>query len=58
VQAKRIHHLGVAVENLDEAVDTYQRLFGAEVERRETVQALVVEAASMRVGESRVDLLA
>ena len=58
MQAKRIHHLGVAVENLDEAVDTYQRLFGAEVERRETVEAQGVEAAAVRVGESRVELLA
>ena len=58
MQAKRIHHLGVAVENLDEAVDTYRRLFGAEVERRETVEAQGVEAAAMRLGESRVELLA
>jgi methylmalonyl-CoA/ethylmalonyl-CoA epimerase len=58
VQAKGIHHLGVAVEDLDEAVDTYQRLFGAEVERRETVAEQGVEAAAMRVGESRVELLA
>ena len=54
MQAKGIHHLGVAVENLDEAVDTYQRLFGAKVERRETVAEQGVEAASLRVGESRV----
>jgi len=46
------------VENLDEAVDTYQRLFGAKVERRETVEAQGVEAAAVRVGESRVELLA
>ena len=58
MQAKGIHHLGVAVEDLDEAVDTYQRLFGAEVERRETVAEQGVEAASLRVGESRVELLA
>jgi len=58
VQAKGIHHLGVAVENLDEAVDTYRRLFGAEVERRETVAEQGVEAAALRVGESRVELLA
>ena len=58
MQAKGIHHLGVAVENLDEAVDTYQRLFGAEVERRETVAEQGVEAAALRVGESRVELLA
>jgi len=58
VQAKGIHHLGVAVEDLDEAVDTYRRLFGAEIERRETVPEQGVEAAAMRVGESRVELLA
>jgi methylmalonyl-CoA/ethylmalonyl-CoA epimerase len=58
VQAKGIHHLGVAVEDLDEAVDTYRRLFGAEVERRDTVEAQGVEAAAMRVGESRVELVA
>ena len=58
MQAKGIHHLGVAVEDLDEAVDTYRRLFGAEVERRDTVEAQGVEAAAMRVGESRVELVA
>jgi methylmalonyl-CoA/ethylmalonyl-CoA epimerase len=58
VQAKGIHHLGVAVEDLDEAVDTYRRVFGAEVERRDVVDAQGVEAAAMRVGESRVELVA
>ena len=58
MQAKGIHHLGVAVDDLDEAVETYRRLFGAEVERRETVAEQGVEAAAMRVGESRVELLA
>ena len=58
MQAKGIHHLGVAVEDLDEAVDTYRRLFGAEVEHRDMVPAQGVEAAAVRVGESRVELLA
>jgi methylmalonyl-CoA/ethylmalonyl-CoA epimerase len=58
VQAKGIHHLGVAVEDLDEAVDTYRRLFGAEVEHRDTVTEQGVEAAAVRIGESRVELLA
>ena len=58
MRAKGIHHLGVAVDDLDEAVDTYRRLFGAEVERRETVPEQGVEAAAVRVGESRVELLA
>ena len=58
MQAKGIHHLGVAVEDLDEAVDTYQRLFGAEVEGRYTLESQGVEAVAVRLGESRVELLA
>jgi methylmalonyl-CoA/ethylmalonyl-CoA epimerase len=58
VQARGIHHLGVAVEDLDEAVTTYERLFGAQVEHRDTVAEQGVEAASLRVGESRVELVA
>jgi methylmalonyl-CoA epimerase len=55
--AKGIHHLGVAVDDLDAAVDTYARLFGAEVERRDTVADQGVEAALLRVGDGRVELL-
>lgn len=55
---RAIHHLGVAVEDLDRALDTYGRLFGAELEHREAVPEQGVEAAAVRVGESRVELLA
>jgi methylmalonyl-CoA/ethylmalonyl-CoA epimerase len=55
--ATRIHHLGVAVDDLDEALDAYTRLFGAELEHRETVADQGVEAVSLRVGEGRVELL-
>ena len=58
MEARGIHHLGVAVEDLDEAVTTYERLFGARVEHRDTVVDQGVEAASLRVGSSRVELLA
>jgi methylmalonyl-CoA/ethylmalonyl-CoA epimerase len=53
-----IHHLGVAVADLDQALATYTRLFGAELEHRETVPDQGVEAAAVRVGASRVELLA
>jgi methylmalonyl-CoA epimerase len=56
--ASGIHHLGVAVADLDEAVDRYRRLFGAELEERETVVDQGVEAASLRIGSGRVELLA
>jgi methylmalonyl-CoA/ethylmalonyl-CoA epimerase len=58
MEARAIHHLGVAVDDLDEALSTYVRLLGAKLEHRETVEDQGVEAASLRVGESRVELLA
>jgi methylmalonyl-CoA/ethylmalonyl-CoA epimerase len=58
VEPRGIHHLGVAVDDLDEALSTYERLFGARVEHRETVSDQGVEAASLQIGGDRVELLA
>src|SRR5919202_6405171 len=58
MQARGIHHLGVAVSDLDAAVTTYELVLGAELEHRETVPEQGVEAASLRVGGGRVELLA
>ena len=52
-----VHHLGFAVADLDEAVSTYKRLFGATLEHRDAVSDHGVEAASVLVGESRIELL-
>jgi methylmalonyl-CoA epimerase len=57
VEARSIHHLGVAVSDLDEALGTYTRLFGAELEHRATVPEQGVEAAAVLVGTGRVELL-
>ena len=48
----------MVVEDLDEAVATYERLLGARLEHRELVPDQGVEAASLRVGSGRVELLA
>ena len=58
MQARGIHHVGIAVADLDEAVDTYQRLFGAELEGRGQIAGQHVEAASLVLGASRVELVA
>jgi methylmalonyl-CoA/ethylmalonyl-CoA epimerase len=58
VEPRGIHHLGVAVDDLDEAVASYERLLGAQLEHRELVPDQGVEAASLRVGSGRVELLA
>ena len=48
----------MAVVDLDEAVRTYERLLGGRLEHRERVEDQGVEAATMRVGEGRIELLA
>ncbi|MFL5964714.1 MAG: methylmalonyl-CoA epimerase [Gaiellaceae bacterium] len=52
-----VHHLGIAVEDLDAAVLVYADLFGGTLEHRERVEDQGVDAASLRVGESRIELL-
>jgi len=56
--ARGIHHLGVAVHDLDEALETYTQLFGATLEHRDTVADQGVEAAAVLLGSGRVELLA
>ena len=58
MRSRGIHHLGVAVHDLDEALETYVRLLGAELEHRALVEEQGVEAAAVLVGSGRVELLA
>ena len=51
-----VHHVGFAVTDLDEAVETYGLLFGATLEHRDAVGEQGVEAASVLVGASRIEL--
>ena len=53
-----IHHVGVAVSDLDEAIAMYQKLFGARLERRDSLGEQGVDAASLLVGDSRIELVA
>ncbi len=53
----RIDHIGVAVEDLDEALALYEERFGMPVQHRETVEEQGVEAVLVGVGESHVELL-
>jgi len=58
MQALAIHHIGLAVSDLAEAVTTYTVLLGGTLEHREVLADQGVEAASIAFGESRVELLA
>jgi len=56
--ARGIHHVGVAVRDLDAALGTYTRTLGARLEHRETLPGQGVEAAAVLLGSGRVELLA
>jgi len=53
----RIDHIGVAVEDLDEAIRLYGERLGMPLQHRETVEEQGVEAVLLGVGESHVELL-
>ncbi len=57
MDVRSVHHVAFAVSDLDEAVGTYQRLFGAEVELRGRMEEQGVEAVYLRMGSGRVELM-
>jgi methylmalonyl-CoA/ethylmalonyl-CoA epimerase len=57
VQTKGAHHIAVAVNDVDEALATYQELFGAVLDHREIVPDQGVDAAMVIVGGNRIELL-
>jgi methylmalonyl-CoA epimerase len=52
-----IDHVGVAVEDLDGALELYEGTFGMPVAHRETVEEQGVEAVLLDVGDCHVELL-
>ena len=52
-----VHHVALAVEDLDEAVATYRRLFDAEVEVEGRMEEQGVNAVYLRLGRGRVELV-
>jgi methylmalonyl-CoA/ethylmalonyl-CoA epimerase len=57
MDVRAVHHVAFAVEDLDEAVETYRSLLGAEVELRGRLEDQGVEAVYLRLGSGRVELM-
>lgn len=57
MRAWGVHHVAVAVEDLSSALDTYARLFGAEVEQTGRLADQGVDAVYLRIGDGRVELV-
>ena len=55
--ALNVHHLGIAVPDVDAAALVYSDLFGATLEHRDRLEDQGVLAASLLVGPSRIELL-
>ena len=53
----KIHHLGVAVESLSQAVPLFEKLLGQPPETEESVADQKVRVADFNLGESRLELL-
>ncbi|MDZ7680754.1 MAG: methylmalonyl-CoA epimerase [Fodinibius sp.] len=54
---EHIDHIGIAVTDLESAVDTYERLLDRECYKREMVEDQKVETAFFKTGQSKVELL-
>ena len=54
----RIDHIGVAVNDLDAAIELHTAAYGMELVHREVVESQGVEAVLLDVGENHVELLA
>jgi methylmalonyl-CoA epimerase len=53
----QLHHVGIAVTDLDQSIDLYRTLFGADLIHRATNEKDGLEAAFMRLGDAEIELL-
>lgn len=53
-----IEHIGIAVENLDKAIEFYTNLLGTECYKIEEVEDQKVKTAFFMVGQTKIELLA
>jgi methylmalonyl-CoA/ethylmalonyl-CoA epimerase len=58
IELREVHHVAIAVADLDEALAEYRDTFGVTVDHRETVTEERVEVALLTVGGTRLQLMA
>jgi methylmalonyl-CoA/ethylmalonyl-CoA epimerase len=57
MSVKKINHIGIAVESIQDTINFYQNVLGIPVEGEEVVADQKVKVAFLTVGESRIELL-
>lgn len=53
----KLDHIGIAVENLEEALEFWRDVLGLELQGTETVDEQKVKVAFLPVGDTEVELL-
>ena len=53
----KIHHIGIAVRSLDEALEFYRHTFGLHLHAQDTIEDQGVKAALLTIGQSEIELL-
>ena len=54
---EKIHHIGIAVHSLDDALKFYRDTFGLHVYAQDTIEDQGVRAALLTIGASEIELL-
>ena len=54
---KKLHHVGVVVHDIDQALLFYRDTLGLHVHKRETIEEQGVTAALLTLGDSEIELL-
>lgn len=55
---RKIEHLGIAVSNLEEAIQLYEKLLNTPCYKIEEVASEFVKTAFFKIGESKIELVA
>lgn len=53
----KIDHIGIAVSDLEKAINTYEKVLNTACYKREVVESEKVDTAFFQTGESKVELL-
>jgi methylmalonyl-CoA epimerase len=54
----QLHHVGIAVSDLEQSIDLFRTVFGAELIHRATNETDGLEAAFLKVGDAELELMA
>jgi methylmalonyl-CoA/ethylmalonyl-CoA epimerase len=54
---KKLHHVGVVVQSIDQALAFYRDTLGLHVHKEDTIQEQGVRAALLTLGDSEIELL-